>query len=78
MAPRLLGAIDIYGYVPILHAGVGISAMLLGTFFAVNFIRALQTNKPLTCGTKNMMRLALILLILPVFSGTLMYATFYM
>jgi uncharacterized membrane protein YozB (DUF420 family) len=78
MAPALFVAAGIYGYPAIAHAALGITAMLLGTLFAFRFITALRNGKPLMCGTKNMMRLALILWIIPILSGTMIYITLYM
>lgn len=77
MAPRLLGVLSIYGDMVLVHAGIGVMAMILGTLFALNFAKALQTKQPLTCGTKNMMRLALILWTIPILFGTFMYTTLY-
>lgn len=77
MAPRLLATFSVYGYLIIGHASIGIISMLLGILFSARFILALRNNKPLTCGTKNMMRLALILWIIPIFAGTMLYFTLY-
>ena len=73
MVPRLLYAFSIFGYVIIIHATIGIIAILLGSLFAGRFILAIRNNKPLTCGTRNMMRLALLLWIIPILAGTWIY-----
>ena len=78
MAPRILIAFASYGYPILAHAVLGILTILLGTLFASRFIVAIRNQKPLTCGTKNMMRLALVLWIIPIFAGTIMYVTLYM
>jgi len=73
MVPRLVLAYGVFGYLIVAHAIVGIIAILLGSLFASRFILAIRNNKPLTCGTKNMMRLALLLWIIPIIAGTWMY-----
>lgn len=78
MAPRILIAFASYGYPILVHAILGISSIILGTLFASRFIIAIRNQKPLTCGTKNMMWLALVLWIIPIFAGTIMYVTLYM
>jgi hypothetical protein len=77
MAPRILIALGSYGYPIIVHAALGITSILLGSLFAFRFITAIRNKKPLTCGTKNIMRLALILWIMPILAGTMMYVTLY-
>jgi hypothetical protein len=77
MAPRILIALGSYGYPIIAHAVLGIVSIFFGSLFATRFITAIRNQKPLTCGTKNMMRLALILWIIPILSGTMMYITLY-
>jgi hypothetical protein len=78
MAPRILIALANYGYIILAHAGVGIAAMLLGTLFGLNFGMALSNKQPLVCGSKNMMRLAFILWLLPILSGTMAYVSLYL
>jgi uncharacterized membrane protein YozB (DUF420 family) len=78
MAPRLLITFSSYGTPIIVHAILGTSTIILGTLFAGRFIIAVRNNKPLTCGTKNLMRLALILWIIPIIAGTMMYITLYL
>lgn len=73
MAPRLFYAYGFFGYLIVAHAMIGIVAILLGSLFASRFILAIRNNKPLTCGTKNMMRLAILLWIIPMVAGTWMY-----
>ncbi|MFW9834118.1 MAG: hypothetical protein ACFFEK_09000 [Candidatus Thorarchaeota archaeon] len=78
MAPRILFALSNYGYIVLAHAGVGITAMLLGTLFGLNFGMALSNKQPLVCGSKKMMRVAFILWLLPILSGTLTYVGLYL
>jgi hypothetical protein len=78
MAPRLLITFDSYGFPIVVHAILGTSTIILGALFASRFIIAIRNNRPLTCGTKNMMRLALILWIIPIIAGTMMYITLYL
>ncbi|MFW9907047.1 MAG: hypothetical protein ACFFEF_00615 [Candidatus Thorarchaeota archaeon] len=77
MAPRLLDALAYIGLGVIGHAAVGIIFILLGTLFAIRFITAVRSGKPLKCGTKNMMRIALVLWIIPMLFGTLLYIMAY-
>ncbi|MHA2083616.1 MAG: hypothetical protein ACXABD_07670 [Candidatus Thorarchaeota archaeon] len=77
MAPRLLATFAVYGPFIFVHSAIGILSMLLGALFSFRFIVAIQNEKPLLCGTKNMMRLAFILWVGPIISGTLMYFTLY-
>ena len=77
MAPRLLDTLEVYGPNIIGHAGLGIAALLLGTLFSFRFINATRSGEPLLCGTKNLMRLALILWLLPIIFGTGLYVTLY-
>jgi predicted ferric reductase len=78
MAPALLIAFSVYGYLMLAHAAIGTIAMILGCLFAIRFILAVRNQKPLTCGTKTMMRLALILWVMPMLSGTIEYVILYL
>jgi asparagine N-glycosylation enzyme membrane subunit Stt3 len=78
MAPRLFITFDSYGFPIVVHSILGTSTIILGALFASRFIIAIRNNRPLTCGTKNMMRLALILWIIPIIAGTMMYITLYL
>ncbi|MBN2230989.1 MAG: hypothetical protein JW779_15495 [Candidatus Thorarchaeota archaeon] len=78
MAPRLLITLSSYGYPIIAHALLGIISIILGSLFAIRFILAVRNNRPLTCGTKIMMRLALVVWIIPILAGTMMYITLYL
>lgn len=77
MAPRLLMTYTSYGPTVIVHASFGIVCILLGTLFSYRFITAVRNEKPLLCGTKNMMRLAFILWLVPILAGTMMYVALY-
>lgn len=77
MAPRLLATFAVYGPLILVHSAIGIMSMLLGAIFSFRFIVAVQNEKPLLCGTKNMMRLAFVLWVGPIISGTLMYFAMY-
>jgi hypothetical protein len=79
MAPRLLIAIAAGGDpFAVLHASIGSLAIILGAVFASRFIIATTNKKPLVCGTKRMMRIAFILWILPIISGTTIYILLYL
>ncbi|MGY5879722.1 MAG: hypothetical protein RTV31_05700 [Candidatus Thorarchaeota archaeon] len=78
MAPRLFVTLSSYGYPIFAHAILGTITILLGALFSSRFILALRNNTPLKCGTKNWMRLTLILWIIPVLAGTMMYVTLYL
>ena len=78
MAPRIWVTFAVYGYLIIFHATLGTLSMILGTVFAIRFIIATRNQQPLVCGSKNWMRLALILWIIPILAGTAMYFTLYM
>lgn len=78
MAPRLLLAYRVYGLGILFHAFGGLSTLALGGLFVYRFISALQNGKPLLCGTKNMMRLALILWVIILLGGTAVYFTLYL
>ena len=78
MAPRLLLVYRVYGIGILLHAFGGLSTLALGGLFVYRFISALQNEKPLLCGTKNMMRLALILYVIIILGGTAAYFTLYL
>ena len=77
MAPKLLATYATYGPTVIAHMVGGIVAMLLSTFFTYRFVVALRNGNPLACGTKNLMRLAFLLWLIPLFGGTLMYIMLY-
>ena len=77
MAPRLLVTFVTYGPTVIGHMIGGLVAMLLTTVFTFRFISAIRNEKPLACGTKNWMRLAFVLWLIPIFGGTMMYFTLY-
>jgi len=77
MAPRIFIAFDSYGVPIIGHAILGTVTILLGAVFSSRFILAMKNDTPLKCGTKNWMRLALIMWIIPVFLGSMMYFTLY-
>ena len=78
MAPRLLPAIAGGDLFAVLHASIGSLAIILGAVFASRFIIATTNKQPLVCGTKRMMRIAFILWILPVFSGSAIYILLYL
>ena len=78
MAPRIFIALASYGVPIVAHAILGTVTILLGAVFASRFILAVRNESPLLCGTKNWMRLALIMWIFPIFAGTMMYFTLYM
>ncbi len=78
MAPRLFITLSSYGQMIFAHVILGILAMCLGIIFTFRYIRALQNNTPLICGSKNMMRLALLLWIIPILGGTMAYVTLYL
>ncbi|TFG29496.1 hypothetical protein EU528_09605 [Candidatus Thorarchaeota archaeon] len=78
MAPRLLITFDAYGIPIVAHAILGTVTILLGALFATRFILAIKNETPLQCGTKNWMRLALIMWIIPIFLGSMMYFALYM
>lgn len=78
MIPRLFITFDAYGIPIVFHAILGTVTILLGALFATRFILAIRNETPLQCGTKNWMRLALIMWIIPVFLGSMMYFALYM
>jgi uncharacterized membrane protein YozB (DUF420 family) len=78
MAPAILIAPSFYGLPTYIHAIVGTLAILFGSLFIYRFITAMRNQKPLVCGTKNIMRIAVILWIVQILEGTLMYAVLYM
>ena len=78
MAPRLLLVYRVYGLGILFHAFGGLATLVLGGLFVYRFISALQNDKPLLCGTKNMMRLALILWFIILLGGTAVYFTLYL
>jgi uncharacterized membrane protein YozB (DUF420 family) len=77
MAPRLLLTMTSFGILVIGHATVGTIGIVLGAVFASRFIMAIRDQKPLTCGTKRMMRIAFILWLVPILFGTVMYLSLY-
>ncbi|TFH08505.1 MAG: hypothetical protein E4H14_06300 [Candidatus Thorarchaeota archaeon] len=77
MAPRSFITFDAYGVPIVFHASLGIVTILLGALFASRFILAMRNETPLMCGTKNWMRLALVMWIIPVFLGSMMYFALY-
>ncbi len=78
MAPRLLATYALYGPNIIGHAAIGIISMLLGALFTIRFITAVRKGTPLACGTKNWMRLAFVLWLIPIIFGTGVYVTLYL
>ena len=78
MAPRLLIAIAGGDIFAVIHGTIGSLAIILGAIFASRFIIATTNQKPLVCGSKRMMRVAFILWILPVFSGSAIYILLYL
>ena len=78
MGPRIIITFASYGYPILAHVFLGLLTIILGSLFATRFILAVRNSQPLICGTKNMMRLAFILWIFPIFAGTMMYFTLYM
>jgi len=77
MAPRIWIAFAAYGFPIIFHATLGSLTIILGSVFALRFIIATRNQQPLACGTKNWMRLAIILWIIPILAGSIMYFTLY-
>jgi len=78
MAPRLNLVYRVNGLGILVHALGGLATLALGGLFVYRFISALQKGKPLLCGTKNMMRLVLILWVIIVLGGTAVYFTLYL
>jgi len=78
MAPRIWITFAAYGFPIIFHAILGSLTIVLGAVFAIRFIIATRNQQPLLCGTKNWMRLALILWLIPILAGTMMYFTLYL
>lgn len=77
MAPSFVRGFGTFEPTIVFHAGLGLLATLLGVTFSFRFNKALRTSQPLSCGTKNMMRLAFVLWILPILGGTYLYITRY-
>ncbi|TFG07136.1 hypothetical protein EU522_01010 [Candidatus Thorarchaeota archaeon] len=77
MAPSLLVTYETYGVTIVVHAVFGITAMILGTLFAYRFIAAMRKGEPLLCGTKNLMRFAFLLWLIPILGGTVAYISMY-
>jgi hypothetical protein len=78
MAPRLATSYSTHGSIILAHTSIGLLSMILGGVFAIRFIVAIRKNTPLQCGTKNWMRLALILWLIPILAGTGLYVTTYL
>ncbi|NHI88041.1 MAG: hypothetical protein EAX87_00880 [Candidatus Thorarchaeota archaeon] len=78
MAPRLLVAIAGGDIFAVLHASIGSLAIILGAVFASRFIIATTNKQPLVCGTKRMMRIAFVLWVLPILSGSAIYILLYL
>jgi uncharacterized membrane protein YozB (DUF420 family) len=78
MAPAFLIAPSVYGLLTYIHIIIGTLAILFGALFVFRFITQMREKKPLVCGTKNIMRLAIIFWIAQILDGTLMYIMLYM
>ena len=77
MAPSLFLNLSSYNSTIFLHAALGITILLVSFVFIGRFGRAISTKSPLVCGSKNIMRLAIILWLLPLVGGTFIYLQLY-
>ena len=77
MAPALFLNLSLYNSTIFVHAALGMTVLLVSFVFIGRFGRAISTQSPLVCGSKNIMRLAIILWLLPLFGGTFVYLQLY-
>ncbi|TFF91347.1 hypothetical protein EU545_04400 [Candidatus Thorarchaeota archaeon] len=61
-----------------LHAIVDSMAFLLGFLFSSRMYKAMKERQPLVCGTKNQMRLLLVLHLVPLLGGIFFYVSTYL
>jgi uncharacterized membrane protein YozB (DUF420 family) len=78
MAPAIVIAPSFYPVQTNVHVIVGTVAIIFGALFVYRFVTAIRNQKPLTCGTKNVMRIAVVLWIAQVLEGTIMYIMLYL
>ncbi len=77
MGPRLVIGWNGYESTIFAHAAVGIISIFLGAFLNFRFMRAMRNNQPLLCGSKNFMRIALLIWLSPIIGGTFFYVSTY-
>jgi hypothetical protein len=73
MGPALIAKPTTYPPTIYAHTIFGMIAIVLGLLFSYRFWSALSEGKPFLCGSKNMMRIAILIWLLPIIGGTFFY-----
>lgn len=77
MVPRLVMFYALYPPLIYIHAIIGGITIAIALLFNIRFMTALRGKQPLKCGTKNAMRIALLIWLITLFGGTLIYLETY-
>ncbi len=77
MGPSLIVNLGVFPITIIGHSAIGTLAVIFGLLFSFRFLMETRRGEPLKCGSRQMMRIAFVLWIVPVFFGTFFYVTFY-
>jgi uncharacterized membrane protein YozB (DUF420 family) len=77
MAPALILNFASYPITILTHAMIGIAALLFGLLFTIRFLMTTRKGEPLACGSKNVMRLAILIWLASIIGGTFFYLEHY-
>ncbi|MBN2230772.1 MAG: hypothetical protein JW779_14380 [Candidatus Thorarchaeota archaeon] len=77
MGPSLILNFSTHPPTILVHSIVGLIAILIGALFNFKFFKAMKEKQPLMCGSKNFMRIAFVIWLIPILGGTFFYISTY-